>query len=221
MSSLTGPCSVGLPPTVGALLSLPLVREFERLLPHAQLILYEVLSTYILEWLAQGRIELAVVYNATVSAAHDMRPIVSEEFYLVGPAADAKKSTEPIDVRDLASYRFIVPSARHVRRFVIESTLSKSDIEMKVAWEVGSTQAILDLVGGGFGHAILPLSALHNRRAEFSIRPIENPKIEMTLSLLTPTRRPLTRLASSVADLIVDLLPHLMRQASKPEAAAP
>jgi LysR family nitrogen assimilation transcriptional regulator len=212
-TALTGACNVGIPPSVGALLTLPLVSEFQRLFPQAQLVLYEVLSTYILEWLAQGRIDVGLAYNVPPSPAYDATPVVSEEFYLISPVAD-HSSGEPIELPELAKYPFIVPSARHVRRFLIEATLSKADIEMRIACEVGSTQAILDLVHAGFGYAILPLSALHNRNRDFSIRPIISPKIETTLSLLTPTRRPLTRLAGRVAEIITDVLPNVVERAA-------
>ncbi|MEX5550206.1 LysR substrate-binding domain-containing protein [Pseudomonas pergaminensis] len=45
----------------------------------------ECLSTSLQEWLLDGRIQVAVVYNQPLLEAFDVRPIFSERMVLVGP----------------------------------------------------------------------------------------------------------------------------------------
>ena len=58
-----GHTAIGVPPTVGRILSAPLVTEFGRRFPKATLGIVEGLSTYVTEWLASGRIDIGLLYN--------------------------------------------------------------------------------------------------------------------------------------------------------------
>ena len=70
----SGLLSIGLPPSVSRTLTGPLVEAFRERFPRATLSVVEGLSTYTLEWLSQGRIDCAVVYNATPAAAINLLP---------------------------------------------------------------------------------------------------------------------------------------------------
>ena len=115
----SGLLSIGLPPSVSRTLTAPLVDAFRARFPRATLTVVEGLSTYALEWLAQGRIDCAVVYNATPAAAFDLQPVLEERLFLVsarpaggpphraaGPAADAGRAGH-------ARTRHPQPAARH------------------------------------------------------------------------------------------------------------
>ncbi len=64
-----GLLSIGLPPSLSRTLTAPLVGAFRTRFPKAALTVVEGLSHYTLEWLVQGRVDCAVVYNATPAAA--------------------------------------------------------------------------------------------------------------------------------------------------------
>ena len=59
---------LGLPPSLGRSVTVPLVKAFGRLLPNARLATVEGLSAYMLEWLHVGRVDCALVYNAPAVA---------------------------------------------------------------------------------------------------------------------------------------------------------
>jgi LysR family nitrogen assimilation transcriptional regulator len=82
-----GLLSIGLPPSIGRTLTAPLVEAFRERFPKATLTMVEGLSTYTLEWLVQGRIDCAVVYNATPAAAIELQPVVDEALVLVSARA--------------------------------------------------------------------------------------------------------------------------------------
>ncbi|MCZ7653695.1 MAG: LysR family transcriptional regulator [Rhodocyclaceae bacterium] len=58
---------VGLPPSMGRLLTLPLVEEFRRVLPKARLAIVEGLSTHLSEWISTGRVDLGLLHNPRVA----------------------------------------------------------------------------------------------------------------------------------------------------------
>jgi LysR family nitrogen assimilation transcriptional regulator len=207
---LSGECRVALPPSTGSLLTLPIVREFAEQLPLGHLALFELPSASVLEWVAQGRVDFGLVQNAPESSSYTLKTLASEKLHLIGPAGEARSETQPIAVRDIAAYPLIIPSARQSRLHLIEAEMARAHVTLNVAWEVGSATAILDLVRAGLGSAILSLNALHGRREQFIARKIVEPEITITLSLAVPTRRPLTRLAARVCEMIETLLPGLV-----------
>jgi LysR family nitrogen assimilation transcriptional regulator len=205
---LSGECRIALPPSVGSLLTLPIVHEFSEYIPRAHLAVFELPSTSILEWVSQGRVDFGLAQNAPESVSYKLTVLASEKLHLIGPAGDADVR-QPISVSEIANYPLIVPSARQGRLHLVEAEMASANATMNVTWEVGSTTAILDLVRAGLGYAILSLNALHGRREQFVARPIVDPEITITLSLAVPTRRPLSRLAVRVCEIIETLLPQL------------
>ncbi|NBX55721.1 MAG: LysR family transcriptional regulator, partial [Betaproteobacteria bacterium] len=61
---LSGRVALGLPPSVARVLTVPLTRAFRAELPLAQLSIREGLSTELSESLLNGRLDIAVLYNA-------------------------------------------------------------------------------------------------------------------------------------------------------------
>ncbi len=118
-----GHAAIGVPPTVGRLLSAALVTEFGKHFPKATLGIVEGLSTYVGEWLSSGRIDVGLIYNPVPSPHIDSWPLVSEPLYLIGPAAHA--STLP--GKSTASRRFsiwwrtatVMPCCRSMRSATI------------------------------------------------------------------------------------------------------
>ena len=59
----SGRIVVGLPPSMGRMLTLPLVEGFRRTLPKARLAIVEGLSTHLAEWISTGRVDLGLLHN--------------------------------------------------------------------------------------------------------------------------------------------------------------
>ena len=79
----SGHLAVGMPPSISRALTAPLVTAFRSRFPRATLTVVEGLSTYMLEWLQIGRIDVAVVYNVVPSPTIDLVPVLDETLYLV------------------------------------------------------------------------------------------------------------------------------------------
>ena len=220
-----GHTAIGLPPTVGRLITAPLVGEFRRRFPKATLGIVEGLSTYVSEWLASGRIDVALIYNPAPSPLIETQPLVSEPLYLIGPApaqrsakSAAKKTRdasaamtmgEPLALKELPSYGLIMPSRPHAMRMFVESQLAGIGARINVAWEIDGIASILDLVAHGHGYAVLSLNAIRHDplRTRLLPRPLIKPKLVTSLAIATPAQRPLTPLAQHVVALLRELAP--------------
>src|SRR6202795_2052484 len=109
----SGHFALGLPPSLGSSVTVPLVKAFGESLPNARLATVEGLSAYILEWLNLGRVDCALVYDATASATVDLQPLLEEQLFLIAPlvsgrASKAPAATRVISLSDLADYPLLI-----------------------------------------------------------------------------------------------------------------
>ena len=209
----SGLLSIGLPPSLSRTLTAPLVEAFRAHFPKATLSVVEGLSTYTLEWLGQGRVDCAVVYNATPSAAVDLQPVLQEPLYLVG--ARARRSTallgRPVGLAQVAQQELVIPSRPHALRMRLETVLAESGLKPRVALEIESVPAILDLVQRHALHAVLSLGAVQGSAREdaFKARAIfrnDGQPLATTLYIATSAQRPRGALLEQAVALLVSLL---------------
>ena len=215
----SGLLSIGLPPSVSRTLTAPLVEAFRAQFPRATLSIVEGLSTYTLEWLAQGRIDCAVVYNATPAAAFDLLPVLEERLYLLsarGPRAAGKATVgRPVTLAAVAASELVIPSRPHAIRMRLETVMAQAGLKPRVGLQIESVPAMLDLVQRhptqGL-HAVLSLNALRGsgREAALVARPITlvpgQPPLTTTLWAATSAQRPRGPLLEQTLPLLSALL---------------
>jgi LysR family nitrogen assimilation transcriptional regulator len=199
---LTGDCVVGFPPGVGRSITVALVTAFGERLPHARLVLTELRSRDVVDQVVEGRLDVGLAHHPRLGARHAVKQLLAERLYLMSSPSGEAMDGRPVTVAQLGAYGFVVHGDRQTRRSLILSEIANAKIDLNVVAEVGSTDAVLDLVHAGMGHAVLPASALRHRSERFALRPIVDPPLETTLSLVTPARGPITRLATYVTKII-------------------
>jgi LysR family transcriptional regulator, nitrogen assimilation regulatory protein len=209
-----GLLSIGLPPSVSRSCTAPLVEAFRARFPRATLSVVEGLSTYTLEWLAQGRIDCAVVYNATPTAAVDLLPVLLEPLYLVSARprqTRAKLRGSSVTLRQLAAQELVTPSRPHAIRMRLETVLAEAGLRPRVGLEIESVPAILDLVQRHAMHAVLSLNAVQasGHEAAFTVQPISlggRQRLSTSLWLATSAQRPRGPLLEQASELLLNLL---------------
>ena len=223
----SGHFALGLPPSLGSSVTVPLVKAFARTLPNARLATVEGLSTYILEWLSVGRVDCALVYNATASATVNLLPLLDDQLYLMAPlaaspAAGAAAPRESITLSALADYPLIIPSRPHALRMSVENALASVDRKIRVAHEIECIPAVIDLVRQGHGFGVLPMNAVKSTQWAKEVRalPIGSPPLTTSLSIATSAQRPRSPLMRKAIDVIREIVRQeiLSNQAPAPAA---
>ena len=208
----TGLLSIGLPPSVSRMLTAPLVEAFRARFPRATLSVVEGLSTYTLEWLTQGRIDCAVVYNAVPTAAVDLQPVLQEGLHLLSARGSSGRLVgPPLALALMAARELVIPSRPHAIRMRLETALAEAGLKPRVALEIDSVPAMLDLVQRHALHAVLALSAVRGsaREADFTARPIRlatGQPLVTTLYIATSAQRPRGPLLEQAGALLAQLL---------------
>jgi LysR family transcriptional regulator, nitrogen assimilation regulatory protein len=213
----SGHFALGLPPSLGRSVTVPLVKAFGHQLPNARLATVEGLSAYILEWLSVGRIDCALLYNAPVSPGIDLQPLLDEQLFLIAPLAQksGRQARKSITLVELADYPLIVPSRPHAMRMSVENALAAVDVKIKVAHEIECIPAIIDLVRQGHGFGVLPLNAVKSTQwaDEVQVKPILAPILKTSLSIATSAQRPKSPLMRKAIEVIRDIVRQEIRSA--------
>jgi LysR family nitrogen assimilation transcriptional regulator len=213
----SGHFALGLPPSLGRSVTVPLVKAFAQLLPNAKLATVEGLSAYMLEWLTVGRVDCGLVYDALASPAVDLQPLLDEQLFLIAPRPlkASRKTRKSITVAELADYRLIIPSRPHAMRMSVENALAAVDRKITVAHEIESIPAVIDLVRQGHGFAVLPLNAVRSTQWADAVeaKPILSPVLKTSLCIVTSAQRPKSPLVRKAIDVIRDIVRREIRSA--------
>jgi LysR family nitrogen assimilation transcriptional regulator len=201
--ALAGRVALGIAPSASKMLTVPLTRQFRKQLPNATLSISEGLSLMMQESLLAGRLDIALLYNPTVSAELDLRPLTSERLYLVSPKGP-HPSGAPISLNTLAGIPLVIPNRPHTIRMLLESQLTQIGQRPNIRLEIDGVAAILDLVADGAGYAVLSEHAVTTSAQpdRYHIRPIAEPSLYSQLYLATASGRITTLTQQAVLDLI-------------------
>ena len=216
--SLAGRVAVGLPPTLGRILAVPLTREFKARMPDATLAIVDGLSKTMQESLLTGQLDIALVYNALPTPGIELRPLLQDELLLVQGRLDQVAENDPVELADIADYPLIIPGRPNALRMHVETALLNISAQPRIAMEVNSVATILDLVADGVGCAILsPHAVLTAAQPErFTLRRIVNPGLFPLLSVATSADRP----ATSTQQATLDMLERIAREVLQPADTA-
>lgn len=207
--TLAGKVSIGLPPSLSKLITVPLTRKIREQLPDAQLTLTEGFSVIMYEGLRSGRLDMAVLYNTPHSPDMEMQVLHREALVLISSEAAVKrhqvsalKSRMPLSA--LADLPLIVPSRPNAFRVLIDTELMRLNLRPQIVLEVDGLNAILDVVREGLGFAVLPPYTLSNfqRPHPFSTHKLQSPQLMSELTLVTSARRPATETHKEVHGIV-------------------
>ena len=195
-SSLAGRVSIGLPPSLSKLVTVPLTRAIRAALPQAQLTLTEGFSVLMYEGLRVGNLDMAVLYSPNASPDLEMALLHEEELVLISPRALVKKQSaaRALSLTQVAALPLILPSRPNAFRLTLDNELMGLGLRPQVALEVDGLNGILSLVQEGIGHAVLPRYTLSNfeNTTPFAVRAIREPRVMSRLELVWSSRRPMT-----------------------------
>ena len=211
--ALAGRVAIGMPPSVSRVVAVPLIREFRRTMPDATLSIMEGLTVSMHEALLTGRLDIALLYNATPAPGIELTPLVDEPLFLV-ERQTAKKATKPrpVTLRDLADFPLVIPSRPNAIRMQVETELAAVGQRPNVVLEIDGVATILDLIQDGAGCAILTRHAVSTSAypQAFVCRPITGPAMRTKLMSAMSSQRPATLTQKAILQLIQRMAPQLL-----------
>jgi LysR family nitrogen assimilation transcriptional regulator len=207
----TGRIVIGLPPSMGRLLTLPLVDQFKRSLPKARLAIVEGLSTHIVEWIATGRVDLGLIHNPEAHPAIETIYVLDEPLCLVSAAKPGARSgaarRKALPLAELARLPLVVPEQAHAIRKRLETQAALAGHKLNIAYEVSSLPSILELVRHGHGHAVLARSAVaaSDQPAAYRVQPLAEAALTSTVCMAVSAHKPATPLLRQAIRMLREL----------------
>jgi LysR family nitrogen assimilation transcriptional regulator len=206
-SGLTGKVALGLPPSVARVLTVPLTRAFREKMPDAQMSISEGLSAGMQESLLNGRLDIALLYNAKATPGLEITHLVKEELCLVQvrPAGlQEDPPPPPIPLMEVSKLPLVIPSRPNAIRMHVESEMAGLGCRPQIALEIDGVTAILELVADRAGAAILSRYAVTKsiNPSAFSMRPISEPALSIQLCSVVSSLRPSTLTQQATLTLI-------------------
>ncbi len=199
-----GTVAVGMPETISIALGLPLLQIVKQRFPDVHLRLTEDLSANLKERLREGRLDLAILFDDSMSDGLSVEAIVDEPLFLVSGAG--APCPEAVTLSQALASPLVLPDLRDGLRSIIESAARKAGMGISnLVSEVNSLTVIKHAVLQGLGATVLPLSCVTAEVQQDALRAqeITNPALRCTVALFTRKNALLDRATASVFRLAV------------------
>ncbi len=210
-----GRVAIAMPPSIGWMLTGPVVLRCKDAFPNILLHVVEGFSGYVAEWLSTDRIDIGIVYQGPRLSALATEPLCSDELILLGAVDDpAGIGGKSVDTERLAEIPLILPARPHGLRVLIDSELERLGVAARAVFEIDAMPSTLNLVEQGAGYTVLSEGAVRHLLHAGRIRSwtIKNPSLTRELLLATSTQRPMSVATRLIARLIRDEVQNAMRR---------
>jgi DNA-binding transcriptional LysR family regulator len=183
-----GRVRLGATPTLCISLVAEVLRAFHGGHPAIELHLSEQGSRRLLDELAGGELDLALITtsDATFAERFTVTPLLVEELVVISSVSEPPVTMrDTIGLRDVAVLPQIVFSSTYDLRSTTDVAFQAADLTPDVVLEGAEMDAVLRFVERGLGVAIVPAMVLIDRPGLRSVR-LEGPPLTRTISLARP-----------------------------------
>lgn len=146
--------NLGVFSTLGPRYAPQLVRRFGAAHPAAQIRLLEGDLQRLFDWLSEGRIDLALLYDFGVPSDFAITPLMSADPYALLPEGHRLAELASVSAEELAQEPVILMNLPHSRGYFL-SLLQNPRHPVRVAHETGSIEMLRSMVANGFGAGLL------------------------------------------------------------------
>lgn len=203
-----GEVRLGLSGTISQMLSVPLIMAAGKLYPQVKLRIAEAMSGFVLEWIKESRIDLAILYIPVENRILTSYPVLTEELCLLGPIKNID-GVRPLPENGEISYKqvsqlpLILPSLTHGLRELLEKAAAQHSLALNTIIDVDSYGSIKELVEKGLGYSILPFNSIAREVQDRRLKHwrIGKPELKRNVHLVHAADRPLTRAVSAIEAL--------------------
>jgi DNA-binding transcriptional LysR family regulator len=123
----------------------------------------------------------------------DVQPVLQDELVVVAPA-DGPRLPGEVSPAELAKPPLLVYEPGANTRRVVDQWALRAGIVLKPVMELGSVEAMKELIAAGLGCGLLPRMALRKKddARPFAVRPLK-PRLYRRLGLVLRRDKPLTK----------------------------
>jgi DNA-binding transcriptional LysR family regulator len=197
---LIGNLSIGVPPSVALGILPRVLMEFCSQNPNVRLTVHEGYSAHLVEWLVDGKLDVAVLSESEEERRLRHQRLVTEELLLV-TNVKSKIQGPQVKCADIQDLKLVLPSSQNLTRILIDNEIERAGLKLSATMEVDSLAVVFGLIQDAGWNSILPASAIRGavERRELKSFTLIEPAIHRTLIAAFPGQKSL----SAPAQLIV------------------
>lgn len=202
---LSGRLRIGVIPTVAPYLLPGVIQRLSARFPDLDLRPREAVTHKLVDDLAQGRLDVAIVALPVSEPALVEQPLFTEEFVLVRPASDADKPVP--NPETLRTMRLLLLEEGHCFRDQALSFCKLLPTAPRDLMEGSSLATLVQMVGAGIGVTLIPQMAvaIDTRTAEVSVARLPEPRPTRTVGLVWRRSNPMGEQFLVLVDLLAGL----------------
>ncbi len=214
-----GPVSLGLPPSLSILLSVPLLETIHTEYPEIRLHIAEAMSGDILEWISSERLDVGCAYEAYDSVPYSFDPLLTEELFLVtapdnwkGEIGPDGVALEPINAATLSELPLVLTSPTHGARKLQEKFARSIGVQLNVVAAIDALPHIVEMVSRASAYTILSHGAVASQVADgtLALVRIEEPTIRRTAYVVRKRSKPVGKASAIVEACIFKILDEMV-----------
>jgi len=183
-SGALGRVRIGTGDTACIYLLPPLLRDLKRRFPSLEISVRTGNTADITKALEENRLDLGLLTLPAPGRMFDVTPLLDDPYVAVA-AADGPPLPKQVTPAALAKLPLVLYEVGGNTRRVVDQWFTRAGVALSPVMDLGSVEAIKELVGAGLGCAVLPEIALRDRgkSSRLITRPL-SPKLHRQLGLV-------------------------------------
>ncbi|BEV15609.1 LysR family transcriptional regulator [Herbaspirillum sp. DW155] len=181
----------------------PILASLKKRFPSLQVVVSTGNTEDFVRRVEQNLLDMALVTLPVSSRALHVRPAITDSFIVIGPR-QGLKLTRKTSAKVLAEQPVILFEPGANIRQLIEGWFLSNGVRLQPSMELGSVEAIKEMVASGLGYAIIPSMALRKtdaRRIQISAM---HPPLVRELGLIVRHDKPVTRGMQALAEALCE-----------------
>jgi LysR family hydrogen peroxide-inducible transcriptional activator len=201
-NTLSGRLRIGVIPTIAPYLLPSFIGQLTHDHPTLDLQIRETLTPRLIEELAQGRIDAAIVALPVSEPSFEEVEIFEENFVLIRPDIDADRAVP--DAADLAKMQLLLLEEGHCFRDQALAFCSMRSPLQREGLDGSSLSTLVQLVGAGIGVTLIPDMAVsvETRSANVSVARFKGVQPKRTIGMIWRKTSPLADQFRLIADIV-------------------
>jgi len=199
---LLGRLRIGMIPTIAPYLLPAVIGNLTRTHPELDVHVREALTPKLLQELAEGRIDTAILALPVSEPSLSEVALFAESFLLVRPAEDGKA---PVPSREsLCRMKLLLLEEGHCFRDQALSFCNMQSSQPREVLDASSLSTLVQMVGAGIGVTLIPemAVAVETRSAPVSIDRFEDPQPSRTIGMVWRKTSPLARQLLQISEVV-------------------
>jgi len=214
---LAGRLRIGMIPTIAPYLLPEVIGNLTRMHPELDIHVRETLTPKLIEELADGRLDTAIVALPVSEPSLVEVALFSEHFLLVRPGEDEGKPVPSSKM--LRTMRLLLLEEGHCFRDQALSFCNMQSSPPREVLDASSLSTLVQMVSAGIGVTLIPemAVAVETRSASVSVTRFKSPQPSRTIGMVWRKTSPLARQLLQFSE-VVRLSADALRKQRKPEA---